>query len=280
MRLAGHTMGTPGKTLEESMRLFHDLGFAGIEIRCAKDGQLDTERFRLEDAPAVRALAERSELEIVCLTPYFRDFIHEAKREAELASMRHVIDIASALRCPHVRAYGGLLPKRQEEYATYWERTVSGLRELGRYAAAKGVDICVETHGGSLTMSAADTARLVEEVGLENVGILFDWAWVSLAGKEGPREAVRIAGPYIKHVHVKDWIATGRQQPHTTLLGDGELEWPVVLGELASLGYDGYISDEYEKYWKAHLPEPEVGMKKDLQVLRGWLESVGVGRTA
>ncbi len=35
-----------------------------------------------------------------------------------------------------------------------------------------------------------------------------------------------------------------------------------------SIGYDGYISDEYEKFWKPDLPEPEVGMKRNAEVLR------------
>ena len=42
MKIAGHTMGTPELNLYGAMKLFHRLGYDGIEIRCAKDGQLDT----------------------------------------------------------------------------------------------------------------------------------------------------------------------------------------------------------------------------------------------
>lgn len=280
MKFAGHTMGTPGKSLEEAMRLFSDIGFTGIELRSAPDGVLDTEMFSLSEAPNVRTMASTFGLEIVCLTPYFRDFIHDGKREHELASMRRVIDIAQAIECPNVRVYGGLLPKDPEDYAYYWDRTVSGIREIGRYAATRGITLCIETHGGSLTMAVADTVRMVEEIDLPNVGILFDYPWVSLAGKEGPREAVEMAAPYIKHVHVKDWTVSEDGLTRTTLLGEGDLDWVTVLTALKDAGYTGYLSDEYEKYWKEYLPEPEIGMKHDLKTLRTWVGSLGDRRPA
>ncbi len=262
------------------MRIFHEIGFTGIEIRCATDGQLDTERFSLSQAPSVRKLAQEFNLDIVCLTPYFRDFISETKRARELAAMRHVIDIAQAIDCPNVRVYGGLLPKESQDGARYWSRTVSGLKEIGRYAATKGITLCIETHGGSLTMSVADTVRMVEDVNLPNVGILFDYPWVSLAGLEGAREAVEMGAPYIKHVHVKDWTVPTEGSPRTTLLGEGELDWPTVIAALKDAGYTGYLSDEYEKYWKEYLPEPEVGMKRDLEVLQDWVTSLEQRRLA
>lgn len=124
-------------------------------------------------------------------------------------------------------------------------------------------------------MSVADTVRMVQEVDLANVGILFDYPWVSLAGREGPREAVELAAPYVKHIHVKDWTVPKVGNPHTTLLGEGELDWITIIDALKDVGYKGYLSDEYEKYWKEYLPEPEVGMRKDLEVLQGWVSSSG-----
>lgn len=261
-------------TLVEAMALFSRIGFDGIEIRCAPDGQIDTERFDLDDAPVVRELAAAAGLEIVCLTPYFRNFIDPAKRESELAAMRKVIDIAAAIGCPNVRCYGGLEPPTPDEHAYYWERTRSGLKEIGLYAADRGVGICIETHGGSLTMSVRDTVRMVEEVGLANVGILFDYPWVSLAGLEGPEDSVELAAPYIRHVHVKDWVVDDAGTRATTLFGEGQLEWERVLRALVASGYDGYLSDEYEKYWKAYLPGPETGMAQDLAVLRRMLQAI------
>ena len=162
MKLAGHTMGTPGTSLRKSMEIFSDIGYDGIEIRCAKDGQLNTESFDIKNAEKIKELATEFNLEIVCLTPYFRDIIHEDKRSSEIESMEKVVDIAAAIGCSKVRSYGGLEPDNKKDYNYYWDRTVSGLKVVGEYAAKKNIDICIETHGYSLTMSATDTVRMVE----------------------------------------------------------------------------------------------------------------------
>ena len=134
--------------------------------------------------------------------------------------------------------------------------------------------ICIETHIGSLTMNVRDTVRLIEDVNMANVGMLLDYAWVELAGVETGAEAIRKAARHIFHVHIKDWKLESRipLKKKSCLMGEGTVRWPEALQALREVGYTGYVSDEYEKYWyPQELPEPEIGMKHNLEYARKFL---------
>ena len=109
-------------------------------------------------------------------------------------------------------------------------------------------------------------------VGLENVGILFDYAWIYWARAESPAEAVNLCAPYLRHVHYKDWLIDwnleGGDQRKARLMGEGSVPWPEVFAALEEVGYDGWITDEYEKYWHPELPEPGEGMRRNLAYVR------------
>ena len=266
-------MGAPGRDIHEVIKLFKTIGYDGIEVRVAPDGQINSETLTDEEAEAIHREAKNAGMEFSCLTSYYQNFVDLEKRQDVIAKLKRVIEIASILNCPMVRVYGGVEPNSQPGvwFNDVWTRTVTGIRETAEYAAKFGVRICIETHIGSLTMSIRDVVRLLEDVNMHNVGILFDYAWVELAGVEFGAEAVRRAARYIFHVHIKDWKLENRLPVKKTscLMGEGTVAWEEVLAELKRIGYTGYISDEYEKYWyPKELPEPEVGMKHNLEYAR------------
>lgn len=278
VKFSGHTMGTPKCDILQAIQLFHEIGYDGIEVRVCADGQIDSEKLTDREADDLRLAAERAGIEFCCLTSYYKDFVTPEARPQTLANLRRVVDLASRLNCPNVRVYGGHDPCPAGVWFTdNWTRTVTGIRELGEYAAERGIRIVIETHIGSLTMSVRDTRRLAEDVDLPNVGLLFDYAWVEVAGVEAGALAVKAAQGRIFHCHVKDWQLSSRTPlvKKSCLLGEGTVAWREVLGELKRSGYAGYITDEYEKYWyPEELPDPEVGMKRNLEWLRkAWQEA-------
>jgi len=269
-------MGAPGRSIYEVIKLFRSIGYDGIEVRVAADGQINSETVTDDEARKIHAEAKAAGMEFSCLTSYYQNFVDLEKREDVISNLKRVIEIASILDCPLVRVYGGVEPNSQPGvwFNDAWTRTVTGIREVAEYAAEFGVRICIETHIGSLTMSIRDTVRLVEDVNMHNVGILFDYAWVELAGVEFGAEAVRRATRHIFHVHIKDWKLENRLpiQKQSCLMGEGTVAWKEVFAELKRIGYTGYISDEYEKYWyPKELPEPEVGMKHNLEYAKAHL---------
>ena len=270
VKFSGHTMGTPELDLYGAMKLFKELGFNGIEIRCAPDGHIDTSTITLEEIYKIKRWSKDLDLKIACLTPYFRDFVTSA-REKELAEMKRVIEIAHELECPNVRALGGFLPAPKGCSASQiWKATVEALRELGAFAQPLGVQLCIETHDGSLTLTAHQVRQMVDDIDMENVGILFDFSWIHWAGEESPEEAVTLCMPKIFHCHCKDWqINRTIGERQVRLMGEGNIPWKRVFRALQEAGYAGYLSDEYEKYWHPEeLPAPQEGMKKDLEYMQ------------
>lgn len=265
----GHTMGTPGKSLLESLQLFADLGFSGAELRCAKDACFDDTTADAATIKAARQAEQQAGVKIVALTPYYRDYYGEG-RDASMAGMRHCLDLAQQLDCPLVRAYGGSLPSGVER-SELVQASVAGLRELGDYAAERGVCLAVETHGGTLTYTAAETYQVVSQVAHPAVGVLFDYPWIWRARAETPFAAVQLLAPYLVHVHVKGWVRT-EKGADSALVGEDEVPWPDVAAALQQAGYSGWYSHEYEKHWYPELlPEPEVGMANDRDRLDEYL---------
>jgi len=271
IKFAGHTMGAPGRDLLECMKLFKNIGYDGIEVRVAADGQIDSESMTDGQAREARRQATDIGIEFACLTSYYKDFVSDA-RETNIANLRRVAELAALLDCDLIRLYGGGDQQPQGMwFVENWNRTVSGTREVAEFAAGLGVRICIETHVGSLTMSVRDTVRMLEDIGRQNVGMLFDYAWVDVANVEKGAASVQAAAGRIFHVHAKDWKITSRfpLEKESCLIGEGSLPWPEVLRELKRIGYNGYISDEYEKFWYPDdLPEPEIGMKANLEFMK------------
>lgn len=270
---SGHTMGAPGRDIYEVIKLFKSIGYDGIEVRVAADGQIDSEKISNEEARNIDVAARKEGMGFSCLTSYYQNFVVPESRGQVIQNLKRVVEIASILQCPLVRVYGGVEPFSQPGiwFNDVWSRTVSGIQETAEYAARFGVRLCIETHIGSLTMSVRDTVRLIEDVNMANVGMLFDYAWVELAGVESGAEAVCKAGRHLFHVHVKDWILESRipLKKKSCLMGQGTVRWTEALAELKRIGYTGYVSDEYEKYWyPADLPEPEIGMKHNLDFVK------------
>lgn len=275
MKYAGHTMGTPDLNLLGSMQLFSEIGFDGIEIRCALDGQLDPECVRDRYIEKTAEWCREYDLSIACLTSYYRDFVTKEAGE-ELSRLRKVIDIAMELECPNVRLYGGMDPSTHGiTHEENWQASVKGTRELADYSADRNVRLCVETHIGSLTMTARQTARFIGEVDRPNVGVLLDFAWVFYAGEESVAEVFELLEGKIYHCHVKDWhirSSSDNSKNVACLLGQGDIPWNEFLRALKASGYDGWITDEYERYWHAdQLPQAREGMRANLSFLRGAL---------
>ena len=274
MKFSGHTMGVPNKNIYEAMKFLKELGYEGIEVRIALNGQIDSEKISDSQVRDIYQKSQEIGINFSCLTSYYKDFVNLNVREKTISCLKRVIEIADMLKCSLIRVYGGLEPCPEGlMFVDNWDRTVTGIREVAKYAGKFGVKVCVETHIGSLTMSVRDTIRMIEDINMNNVGMLFDYAWVEVAGVEKGKQAVQKAARHIFHCHVKDWklISKYPLKKNPCLMGNGTVEWVEVLNELKNIGYIGYISDEYEKFWYPDiLPEPEKGMSHNLK----WLKNI------
>jgi D-psicose/D-tagatose/L-ribulose 3-epimerase len=131
----------------------------------------------------------------------------------------------------------GYLPGRRRT-EDEWKRAVEGLQSVGDTLNAYDVTFAVEPINRFETFflnTAADAAKLAEEVGHPKVGILFDTFHANIEEKN-IAQGYRTVGPHLKHVHTCE---NDRGIP-----GSGHVEWPEVFAALRELKYDGWLTIE------------------------------------
>jgi len=270
MRVSGHTMGTPDRTVPEAIDLFGDLGLDGVEIVCQEGYKcgitLQAPRGELQ---AIRKRAQDRGLEIVGLVPYLKDINSSNPRTRAKAvdDCIRAVDLSAYLECPAVRIFAGHAEEGSSGKAAL-QRLVDALGAVGEYAQQCGVRLNIENHMETMATSAARTIEIVHAVGRSNVGVIYDQANLSLMGQEEYDSAIPLQWPHIWHVHVKDfyWKANERC---AALVGAGIVPWRKIVARLTELGYNGFYSLEYEKRWfPVQLPAAEVGMKRSAEFLR------------
>jgi sugar phosphate isomerase/epimerase len=121
---------------------------------------------------------------------------------------------------------------------------VDALGQAAAHAREHGVTLCAETGSDA----PATLAACFAEVGSPSLMVNFDAANLIAAGHDDPVAAVRILGPYIRGVHIKDALPPtaegqwGAEMP----VGHGAVPWPAVLVALAAAGYAGPLCVERE----------------------------------
>ncbi len=187
-----------------------------------------------------------------------------------LDEFRGAIEIAQIVGADRLRVYAGSWHPGDRDHRARWNRLVAALRTLAPEASDAGVRLCVENHFGTMTQSAAETARLVREVDHAAVRVLYDQANLTFTHDEPYEEALRIQGDLVGHVHVKDLVFTDPDAPfqasetarvaaseravRSRVVGDGVVPWGGILSSLSTLGYDDVLSLEYEYRWHPARP--------------------------
>lgn len=287
MKIAGHTMGTPERSLPEAVDLFARLGLEGIEAichdeyRCAIRTDVSTAELR-----EMRQRAEGQGLTFAAITPYATDLNSANPQVAAVHQglLLRAIDIAHALGAGCIRTYAGREtggPGREERL----RRLVEAVRGPAEVAAKAGVRLGFENHFNTLADSAKGTVEVVQAVNHSAIGIVYDQGNLTMLGAEDYRETIPLQAPYLLHVHVKD-LRFKATPPETTSgavealpadakptvsipVGEGILPWRQIVAELKRTGYDGWLSIEYERRWYPDiLPPAEIGMKAGADLMR------------
>lgn len=247
VKLAFSTLACPRWSVEEVAAAAKQYGYEGVEIRLI-DGRVVDPSLPRGHRGRVRKTFSAADIPIVAL-----DTSVKAAADPSVTELVGMLELASEWGAPIVRVFGG------------GASTDSARRFLGEVAAKAqdlGVTIALETHD---EFSSAEVVAEVLRNTPPSVGALWDVAHTYRAGEDAGTVLGLLDGR-IAHVHVKD----ARRDGSLTLLGDGEVPVRDSLEALASAGYDGWISVEWEKHWHPELPEPEVALPQFAAVLRSW----------
>jgi len=158
-----------------------------------------------------------------------------AYRAERIAALKRGADMASWLGVRDVTTHVGFIPENPS--TTEYRDVVVAVREVARYCRDLGLYFNFET--GQETPTTL--MRTIEDVGLENLGINLDPANLLMYGKANPMDAVDIYREKVRGVHVKDghYPTDGRHLGVETPVGEGLVDFPVLVSRLHGYGYDG-----------------------------------------
>lgn len=214
---------------------------AGVTISLFWCGYSGPAEWNYQDGPATIGLVPAA---------YREERTLELMRGAEIASWLGITDMAT-----HV-GFLPLNPKDQDYIGA-----VSALKRVAEHAAARNVFFNFET-GQETPMVLL---RTIHDIGTGNLGINLDPANLLLYGNGNPVDSLDIFGKYIRGVHAKDGeyptdgLQLGKEKP----LGEGRVNFPVLVKKLKDLGYINPITIEFE----ISGPEQEAGIRHAIKVL-------------
>jgi len=272
MKFAFSTVSSPAWDFETVVAKASEYGYDGVEIRAfSNESVLTAANVFLSDPQKVRRLFEEKSIEICCLASSIA-MTQEKKQDRLLADdLRRHIDTAQQIGCPIVKIF-------DTQARPGWSRANIGillgnwLMPLADYAAERGVIIAIEN---ALSFrNAKELWGIVDRLNHPSVGIAWDLFNAAMVG-EGPAYSVPTLNSKIVYTQVKD-AKLGALGATLVKIGEGDVKVRDFLRRLRGVGYEGYITLEWEKAWLPNLAEPEEVLPHAIEKLRGWAKVLDV----
>jgi sugar phosphate isomerase/epimerase len=276
MKLAFSTLGCPNWNLEKIAAAARDYGYDAIELR-AIDGELNLlnrPEFQPGALETTRSWLAEQGLYICCIDTSCRfDSPDAEERRIEVdVAIKHT-ELATALGAPLIRIFPDKIHSTSTSNETR-DNIAESLREVAQGSSA-AVKIGLETHGDFARAHLAK--EIINTADHHRVAVIWDIA-NSVAAGDTIQEAAREVAPYLAHVHLRDAVPVdGREHWLPVLAGRGNVSFREASDALRSIGYNGYVSFEWEKYWHPEIEEPEVALPDFVHAIRktsGITESV------
>ena len=271
MKLAYSTLACPDWTFEQCVEAAQRAGYEGLELRLL-DGEIITSSLTREQRQRISTLAARAHLSIIGLDTSLRVAQTDAtSRSEQIGEGLALLELARDLEAPFIRVFAGPPPGTSVEGAI--AGAAATLEPLLPRARELGVAIALETHDAF--SSSAVVAQVLKQIEDPIVGALWDFLHPYRVG-ETAQETARQLGGRLLHVHVKDGQRPEEQQTEwkLTLLGEGDVPTLEMLAALRAIGYQGWLSVEWEKKWHPELVGPEVALPQHAAKLRESLSSL------
>ncbi len=190
--------------------------------------------------------------------PPFRRGVNNTQYHDEvIETTKSMIERAADFGFPNVIAFTGFKWRNAEDpeseeipLAEGFANSVNALSELSRYAAKKGVTICLEQlntrdlthpmkgHPGYQGDDLDYCAGIVRQVNSDHLKLLFDIYHVEIMNGDVVRR-IRQYHPIIGHVHTAGNPGRGELDDRQ------EINYPAIMRTLREVGYQGYVGHEF-----------------------------------
>ncbi len=159
----------------------------------------------------------------------------DATWEQNWKNIQATADMAGQLGLKLITFHAGFLPHKESDPS--FGKLSARLAQVADLFSGQRLVLGLETG----QESAPVLLRLLERLGRPNLGVNFDPANMILYDKGDPIEAMRLLGPWIRQVHVKDArrtkvIGTWGEE---VVVGTGEVDWRAFFATLRQLNCAG-----------------------------------------
>jgi sugar phosphate isomerase/epimerase len=270
MKTSFSTLACPTWTLPRVIEIAVSSGYDGVELRFleGEDSLWKLPTFIASGLAAATRMISDNGLTITCVGTSCRFHSPDrSERDRWIEEGKRMAELAAALGSPGIRVFGDKIQLGADRNSTR-DWITEGVRRLAEEMKENGVEVWLETHGDFA--SSAETMRIVESADCPNVGVVWDPANCFTDGKEYPSEAVHAFGTALRHVHLRDLHShNGMWEPVPT--GSGQFPLREILAKLKEIGYERFVSFEWEKKWRPELAEPELAIPQ----FAGWFRQNG-----
>jgi sugar phosphate isomerase/epimerase len=259
MKMAFSTLACPDWTMPQIVAIAASCGYEGIELRFVEneDSLWKLPAFRGMGLVATKQAVLDRGLAICCVDTSCRfhspDPTERAKWIEEGARMA---ELAAQLGAPGIRVFGDKIqPEADRDSTRKW--IAESIHELDHKIAGTGVTVWLETHGDFA--SARETNAIVSQAASHGVGVIWDPANCWLESNETPQQSATGMAERIRHVHIKDLNRT-RNGCELVLTGEGTFPLLELRSALRTIGYQDFVSFEWEKKWHPHIADANMAL--------------------
>lgn len=166
----------------------------------------------------------------------------DAPADTGLRRLDRAIALAEAFDTPYIRIFSFYAPAndRTVQPAEYRDAVLERLRTMTVRAREAGVILTHENEKGIYGDTIARTVDLLACIDDLHFRAVLDPANFIQCGQLPYPDAYRAVRPWLAYVHVKDALTNGE----VVASGEGAADWPALLADLRSSGYDGFLSLE------------------------------------
>lgn len=249
----------------EVLQEVKDAGFANADLTDSwvRPGDLSTERLA-----EFKQTADQVGIGVPVISAIRRSVIHQQDWAENLAYSHRTIDAAAELGC-EVVSFGLHQAITAEQQKQLWFWTVEGykdpvgdkeswgnavarLRELGQHAAEVGVLVSLEMYEDTYLGTADSSVRLVQDIGLDNVGLNPDLGNLIRLHRpiEDWREMVAKTLPYSNYWHMKNYfrdedVARDSYVTMPAPMESGLINYREAFKVALSVGFQGILCTEH-----------------------------------
>jgi sugar phosphate isomerase/epimerase len=255
-KLSFTTMGTPQLDHAGAIELALEVGFDGVDLRCADYlGEVRPST----DVGELRRMArdfEAAGLGMPSVLCYHQ--ISSASGEWPREYAEHIsshLAIGAALGALAIRIFG-VQPGPDHDSDALVEGSAAAI------AAAladddSGVGIVMQNHAGAGT--ALDALHIARRLDDPRFGLVYSPDHTFMHEKTSGEDLLQQIGPWVRQVYVAD-LVRGAEKQRWVFPGRGEVPLRETIRRLDGAGFDGFYSFKWEKIWNPDLAEPEVAM--------------------